>query len=94
MRISGLIIVLVALWYTKTTSLPKLFYRLQDRRDVEIRRLRKLEKSGIKVTKLLLDIKYFENFWSWMCFPNSLTFKPPSLPPYKKSEECSPESDY
>ena len=57
----NLIIVLCASWYLKSTTLPKLFYKLQDRRDVDIHRLRKLEKLGLKVTKLTLDVKYFES---------------------------------
>ena len=58
--LSFITVVLVANWYLKTTSLPKLYYRLQDRRDVRVNQLRKLERIGVKVTKLSLDLKYFD----------------------------------
>ena len=59
--LSFITVVLVANWYLKTTSLPKLYYRLQDRRDVRVNQLRKLERIGVKVTKLSLDLKYFDS---------------------------------
>ena len=55
-----LIYALCAVWYLQAASIPKLYYRLQGRRDVDVKRLRKLEKEGLKRTKLTLDLKYFE----------------------------------
>ena len=83
---SRLIPVLVAIWYLKAASLPKLYHRLQDRRDVEVTRLRKLEKAGLKVTKLTLDLKYFEACVELGVCPKFLKFKPPNLPAYQNTK--------
>ena len=83
LKISCLCSVLFTLWYLKSTSLPKLFYRLQDRGDVSVHRLRKLEKAGIQVTKLTLDVNYFEKCLELGLCPKFLRFKPPKLSAYK-----------
>ena len=78
-----LLVLLTSLnWYSKTTTLPKLYYRLQNRREVGLHVFRKLEKSGIKVTKLTLDLKYFENCVELGICPQYLRFKPPKLSAY------------
>ena len=86
MKLCNFIQVLLATWYLKTTSLPKLFYQLQDRRGVGLTRFRSLEKSGIKVTKLVLDVRYFENCIELGICPQFLKFKPPKLSAYKNTK--------
>ena len=83
MIIKSFIPVLIAIWYLKTISLLQLFYKLQDRRDVSVKCLRKLEKAGTQVTKLSLDLKYFEKCLELGICPKYLRFKPPKLPVYK-----------
>ena len=77
---------LAALWYLQAASLPKLYYRLQGRRDVDVKRLRKLEKAGLKVTKLTLDIKFFESCIELGVCPPFFKFKAPNLPVYKRTK--------
>ena len=78
--------VLLAVWIVKTSSLPKLYHRLQDRRDVAVSQFRKLEKAGLKVTKLVLDLKYFESCLELGICPKYLKFKPPNLPAYQNTK--------
>ena len=77
---------LAALWYLQAASLPKLYYRLQGRRDVDVKRLRKLEKAGLKVTKLTLDIKFFESCIELGVCPPFFKLKAPNLPVYKRTK--------
>ena len=84
-RLSKYIIVLCSIWYLNATSLPKLYYRLQGRRNVAVQQLRKLEKSGLKLTKLTLDLKYFQSCVELGLCPKFLRFKPPNLSAYKKT---------
>ena len=78
--------VLLAVWVIKASSLPKLYHRLQDRRDVAVSHFRKLEKAGLKVTKLVLDLKYFESCLELGIYPKFLKFKPPNLPAYQNTK--------
>ena len=78
--------VLLAVWIIKASSLPKLYHRLQDRRDVAVSHFRKLEKAGLKVTKLVLDLKYFESCLELGICPKFLKFKPPNLPAYQNTK--------
>lgn len=82
LKLRSFIVVLLATWLCKSTSLPQFYHRLQDRRDVTVRSLRKLEKSGMRVAKLLLDVKYFESCIELGVCPAFLKFKPPNLPAY------------
>ena len=86
MKLTSLIVVLLAIWYIRAASLPKLYYRLKDRREVDIQHLRKVEKAGLKVTKLLLDLKYFDTCVELGVCPNYLKFKPPKLPAYRDTK--------
>ena len=47
-------------WILKISFLPKLYHALSSKRDVTIKLQRKLEKLGLKLVKLNLDVKYFE----------------------------------
>ena len=61
MNLKTLLLSFVFLWFVKSTSLPKLYYRLSNRRGLDVQKFRKLEKLALKVTKWKLDIKYFED---------------------------------
>ena len=50
---------------------------------MSVKCLRKLEKAGTQVTKLSLDLKYFEKCLELGICPKYLRFKPPKLPVYK-----------
>ena len=66
------VFLLFCLWFIKSSTLPNLYYRIQCRRNVEVKLLRKLEKAGLKVTKLKLDRKYFEDCISLKVCPKFL----------------------
>ena len=46
--------------YINSGNLPKLYYRLASRRNVTVKDCRELEKDASRVSKLTLDIAYFE----------------------------------
>ena len=48
---------LAALWYKKSTSLPKLYFAISNRRGVKVKDLRQVEKHGYKVLKVLQSAK-------------------------------------
>ena len=75
------------IWYKKSTSLPKLYFAISNRRDVTVRDLRQIEKFGYKVLKLRLDVKYFKTCTDLGLCPQFLKFKAPKLKVYKNSSE-------
>ena len=80
---SVFIVILLINWYSKSTTLPQLYFKLSSRRDVEVRDLRRLEKTGLKVSKLQLDLGYFERCLELGVCPPFLRFKPPNVKAYK-----------
>ena len=48
---------------------------------------RALERQGNRLTKLGLDLKYFETYLDLNLCPEFLKFKPPKLQVYKNSRE-------
>ena len=73
------VFLLFCLWFIKSSTLPNLYYRIQCRRNVEVKLLRKLEKAGLKVTKLKLDRKYFEDCISLKVCPKFLQVNSPRI---------------
>ena len=73
------------------TSLPKLYFYLSSKRDIPVKELRRLEKAFIKITKLRLDIIYFERCLNLKICPKFLLFKPPKLKAYHRTENIRAE---
>ena len=69
--------------YFNGLTLPKFYYSLRNSRSLDVRSLRKLEKHGLSVTKLTLDILYFKNCLELGVCPKFLRFKPPKLRVYQ-----------
>ena len=59
---------------------------MSNKRGIPLSTLRKLERNGRKVTKLKLDLKYFETCLELRLCPQFLKFKPPNLSVYKKPQ--------
>jgi len=55
------ILAVVALWYIKSSSIPKFYFGICNKRGIPVSAFRALEKQGKKLIKLGLDIKYFES---------------------------------
>ena len=55
------IIAIAAIWFKKTTSLPKLYHGISNKRDIPVSTLKAFEKQGRKLIKLGLDVKYFKS---------------------------------
>ena len=72
-------------------TLPKLYYYCSSRRDIRIHDLRKFEKICLKVTKLRLDILFFERCFGLKICPKFLRFKPPRLKAYRRTENIKLE---
>ena len=64
-------------------TLPKYYYHLHNRRSLDVRSLRRLEKHGLSITKVTLDILFFKNCLELGVCPNFLKFKPPNLKVYR-----------
>ena len=65
-----------------STSLPKLYYNINNKRGVSINKLRVCEKLGQKAVKLRLDVKYLEACVELDICPKFLRFKPPNISVY------------
>ena len=50
----------IVAWLKKTTSLPKLYFKISSKRGTPVKDLRQIERYGLKIVKLNLDIKFFE----------------------------------
>ena len=81
MFINGVLLLLAACFNGLT--LPKLYYSLRNSRSLDVGSLRKLEKHGLRITKLTLDIVYFKNCLELGVCPKFLRFKPPKLRVYQ-----------
>ena len=85
MHITNCVLLLSTLWYIKSSTLTKLYFRLKDRRNVEVRDFRRLEKAGLKLTKLRLDLKYFRDCLELNVCPKFLQIKTPDLKAFKNN---------
>ena len=75
--IKGVWLLLIACFNGLT--LPKFYYSLRNSRGLDVGSLRKLEKHGLSLTKLTLDIVFFKNCLELGVCPKFLKFKPPKL---------------
>ena len=69
------ILTVAAIWLLKTTSLPKLYFKISNKRGILVSTLRALEKQGKKLVKLRLDVKYFETCLDLDLYPEFLKLK-------------------
>ena len=77
-----LLLSFVTLWMFKTSSLPSIYYKLSNKRSIDISQFRKLEKLAVKVTKWKLDIQYLYDCQLLGICPEFLKFKAPKLRVY------------
>ena len=63
----------------------------QQERDIYVSELRKFERICLKITKLRLDILYFERCINLRIRPKFLMFKPPKLKAYNKTDNIKAE---
>ena len=68
-------------------SLPKLYHRLSNSRGIEVRSLRKLERYGLSLTKITLDIEFFKNCQELGVCPKFMKFNPPKLKVYQEPKK-------
>jgi len=80
-------LVVAAIWILKESSLPKIYFRLSNKRGIPVSTLRALEKQGRKLVKLRLDVKYFESCLDLNLCPEFLKFKCPNLSVYKDNRD-------
>ena len=52
------LLLIALIWFCKSTSLPKLYYNISNKRGISINKLRVCEKLGQKAVKLRLDSIY------------------------------------
>ena len=69
------------------TSLPKLYYRLSNKRSISVKNLRLLEKNAIKYARRQLDVHYLEYCFDLGLCPETFKFKIPDMPAYKRIKE-------
>ena len=81
-----LLLCLLRLKLSKTSTLPQLYYRLASKSKVEVKCLRKLEKLGLEVAKLKLDVKYLEDCDDLNICPKFLKVNPKKLLAYNNDE--------
>ena len=79
-------LILSILWYSKSISLPKLYYHISNRREIHINQLRACERNGQKIVKLKLDKKYLESWADLKICPKFLKFKPPNISVYHNAD--------
>ena len=80
------LLILSILWYSKSTSLPKLYYLISNRRGIHINQLRACERHSQKIVKLKLDIKYLESCADLKICPKFLKCKPPNISVYQNAD--------
>ena len=83
--------VAVLLLFNHLDSLPKLYYYCCNKRDIHVSELRNFERTSIRVTKLKLDIVYFERCLNLKLCPKFLMFKPPRLKVYARIDNLKAE---
>ena len=57
---ASLLIAFTSLFIACKSSLPELYYNVCKKRGISVKKFRHLEKCGLKVSKLKLDVNYFE----------------------------------
>ena len=83
MLLITVLFLLASKWYSTSTTLPQLYYRLSSRRSVGVREFRRLEKAGLRLSKVKLDITYFENCQELDLCPDMMKAKLPKLKAYR-----------
>ena len=79
-----LLLVTFAIWFhKKVSSLSELYYYLNNKRGIEVGLLRKLEKSGQRLTKLQLDKKFVNICLDFDICPAKFKFRAPNLDVYR-----------
>ena len=82
-----LLLIVAYLWIFRTfNSLPKVYHYCCNKRDIQIAELRKFERICLRVTKLRLDILYFQRCADLKICPKFLLFKRPKLKAYRRTE--------
>lgn len=69
------------------TSLPRLYYRLSNKRRIPVKKLRDLEKKAVKYARRQLDVHYLEYCFDLGICPETFRFKIPNDTAYKKNKE-------
>ena len=59
-KIASLLIAFTSLFIACKSSLPELYFNVCKKRGIPVKKFRHLEKCGLKVSKLKLDVNYFE----------------------------------
>jgi len=73
------ILAVAALWYIKSSSLPKFYFGMCNKRGILVSTSSALEKQGKKLVKPGLDIKDFESCLDLNLCTEFLKFKIPNL---------------
>ena len=56
----SLLVAFTSLFIASKSSLPQLYHHVCNKRGIPVKTFRHLEKCGLKVSKLKLDVQYFE----------------------------------
>ena len=68
-----------SLFTSKFSSLPQLYHHINNKRGIPVQHLRRIEKAGLKVRKLSVDVKYLESCLELKLCPKVLRVKDPKL---------------
>ena len=79
-------VLLLILWYLKTTSLPKLYHRISSKRGIPVKVCRRIENLCLKASKKSLDVKYWQRCVDLGVCPKFLMFQPPKLQQYRNTQ--------
>ena len=64
----------------------KLYFRISSKRGTPVKDLRHIERYGLKIVKLKLDVKFFETCANLDICPQFLKFKAPNLKIYRNTK--------
>ena len=70
---------LSSLFASKHSSLPQVYHHINNKRGIPVQALRRIEKAGLKVRKLNVDVKYLESCVELDLCPPVLKVKDPKL---------------
>ena len=63
----------------KNNLFTEIYFRISSKRGTPVKDLRQIERYGLKIVKLKLDVKFFETCANLDICPQFLKFKAPNL---------------
>ena len=85
MDFAAMLLSFTALFMLKISSLPELYHYVANKRGIRLKDLRSMEKLGLKVRKLHLDVKYSESCLDLGILPSALRMDNVRIQEYKNN---------